>query len=459
MALDDQADHWAARLGELATESAVAGAALGIWRDGEEILVAHGVLSTATGVAVTPNAVFQIGSITKVWTATMIMQLIEAGRLSLDATVADVLPGVCLGSPDASGEVTVRHLLTHTSGIDGDIFTDTGRGDDCVETYVDQLSEAAWNHPVGAAYSYCNSGFVVLGRMIEVLDGRGWDASLKARLVGPLGLGDTVTLPEEAILHRAAVGHREHPNESDPVSVWALTRSLGPVGLITASVHDVLAFARLHLDGGVAADGTRLLSPEGVAAMQEPQRDIPTIDDRGDAIGLAWRVNRWSGRRIFGHDGGTIGQLAYLRIDPAARLAVCLLTNASVSEALYLQLFSEIFTEYVGVAPPRVPEPVPGPDDPRGLARHVGRYERALRRYDVTLTTTGLRVVSTMTGDPDAFGDPLPPEELDLHPTDATGDHYVCRSHDHEPWTPTMFDRFPDGTPYLYLSGRATPRR
>src|SRR5208282_5610734 len=109
-----------------------------------------------------------------------------------------------------------------------DIFTDTGRGADCVERYAGELAKAARIFPPGAAYSYCNSGFVLLGRIIEVLDGRDWDASLRERLIGPLGLAQTVTLPEEAILHRAATGHRQRPRQDEPVSVWGLPRSVGP---------------------------------------------------------------------------------------------------------------------------------------------------------------------------------------------------------------------------------------
>ncbi len=355
----DLAAHWTARLHDLAAEEDVQGAALGVWADGQETAAAHGVLNAATGVEATPDSLFQIGSITKVWTTTMIMQLIDEGRLSLDSTVAEVLPGVRLGREDASAEVRISHLLTHRSGIDGDIFTDTGRGDDCVERYVGQLEQAARIFPPGAAYSYCNSGFVLLGRIIEVLDGREWDASLRARLAGPLGLSRTVTLPEEAILHRVAAGHRAAPLQDQPVSVWGLPRSVGPAGLITASVHDVLTFARLHVDGGVTPDGTRLLSQASAAAMQQPRAQIPSLG-RDEAIGLGWRLNRWGGRRIFGHDGGTIGQTAYLRIDQEARVAACLLTNSPDSRSAFERLFSEIFRTYAGVTVPACRSQRPG---------------------------------------------------------------------------------------------------
>jgi CubicO group peptidase (beta-lactamase class C family) len=125
---------WTSRLKELAAEADVPGAVLGIWVDGEETIAPYGVLNRGTGVDVTADSLFQIGSITKPWTATMIMQLVDEGRLALDDAVVKLLPGVQI-----DGQVTVRHLLTHTSGIDGDIFTDTGRGDDCLERYVDLL--------------------------------------------------------------------------------------------------------------------------------------------------------------------------------------------------------------------------------------------------------------------------------------------------------------------------------
>jgi CubicO group peptidase (beta-lactamase class C family) len=452
----DNAGRWAARLHDLAAEEGVPGAALGVWADGQETVAAHGVLNAATGVKTTPDSLFQIGSITKVWTTTMIMQLIEEGRLSLDTTVAEVLPGVRLGGEDASAEVAIRHLLTHTSGIDGDIFTDTGRGDDCVALYTGDLAGAARIFPPGAAYSYCNSGFVLLGRIIEVLDGRVWDASLRERLIGPLGLDRTVTLPEEAIRYRAATGHRERPRQDRPVSVWGLPRSVGPAGLICSSVHDVLAFARLHLDGGVAQDGTRLLGEPSARAMQQQRAEVPGLGDGADAMGLGWRLHRWDGRRIFGHDGGTIGQTAFLRIDPQARVAACLLTNSPQSQSLYHRLFSEVFGAYAGVTVPPSPGPAPGAanPDPR---RHAGRYERTSWWYEVSVRDGGLHVLSGASDDRASFAEEGT-HEFELHPADGTGDNFVCRSDDGLPWSPLVFGRLGGQAPYLFLGGRITPR-
>lgn len=178
------------RLSELARAHRVPGAALGVLRvgpDGADELVqaSHGVLSTNTGVDVTDDSLFQIGSITKVWTTTVVMQLVDEGLLDLDAPIVDVLPELRLADPQVARQVTMRHLLTHTSGIDGDVFTDTGRGDDCLERYVDQLAGVAQNHPLAATFSYCNSGFVLIGRVIEKLTGKTWDLAMRERLFTP----------------------------------------------------------------------------------------------------------------------------------------------------------------------------------------------------------------------------------------------------------------------------------
>jgi CubicO group peptidase (beta-lactamase class C family) len=463
------AGRWAARLHELATEECVPGAALGVWADGQEWLAAHGVLNEATGVNATPDSLFQIGSITKVWTATMIMQLAGEGRLSLDTTVAEVLPGLRLGTPDASAEVTIRHLLTHSSGIDGDIFTDTGRGSGCLERYASRLAGVERIFPPGAAYSYCNSGFVLLGRIIEVLDGRHWDVSLRERLTRPLHLARTVTLPEQAILHRAAVGHREHPQgvpggrvpgqalASESVSVWALPRSLGPAGGIVATAGDVLTFVRMHLDGGVAADGTRLLAEDLVTAMPRLQLPVPSFGGRGDEVGLGWRRYLWSGGRlVIGHDGSTVGQAAFLRVDPGSRVAVCLLTNSPEAEPLMRRLFAEIFAEHAGVTMPAEPGPAAGLAR-ADLRQHAGRYERTSRRFDVTVRDGRLHVVSSMTGDLAALTGEEP-AQVDLHPADSSGERFVGRRYDSQPWTGVAFGRLADGTPYLFTGGRVTPR-
>ncbi len=464
--------HWQRRLGELAERHRVPGAVLGIAQGAQLAFAAHGLLNKDTGVETTEDSLFQIGSLTKVWTATLVMQLVDEGLLDLDAALVDVLPELKLSDPQVAQKVTMRHLLTHTSGIDGDVFTDTGRGDDCLERYVDQLDEAAQNHPLGATFSYCNSGYVLAGRVVEKLTGMSWDQALRERLCAPLGLERTVTLPEEALRFRAAMGHDAGSADAAPrtVPAWGLPRSAGPAGLITATAADVLAFARMHLAGGMAPDGTRALSEASARAMTEQQVELPDAHTLGDSWGLGWIRFGWDGQRLIGHDGNTLGQSAFLRLLPEQDLAVTLLTNGGGAHDLYLDLYREIFAELAGVEMPRPLEPAPVPPEV-DLARHTGTYERAGARIEILDGDgdgdgggdwdgaeggdEGPRLRMTVTG-PLAALVPDPVEEFALVP--LAQDLYLIRRPGSEAWTPVTFYSLPTGERYLHFGVRATPK-
>ncbi|WP_328608512.1 serine hydrolase [Amycolatopsis sp. NBC_00345] len=452
------AAHWQRRLSALASRHGVPAAQLGILRlhpGGEDELVeaAHGVLNVATGVEATTDSVFQIGSISKVWTTTVALQLVEEGLLDLDAPLTDVLPELRLADPTAAKQMTMRHLLTHTSGIDGDVFTDTGRGDDCLEKYAGLLAEVAQNHPLGATWSYCNSGFSLAGRVIEKLTGSTWDAAVRERLVTPLELKHTVTLPEEALLHRAAVGHFGD-DEPEPAPVWGLPRSAGPAGLITATAADVLGFARLHLTGGLAPDGTRVLGEEGAAAMAAFQADLPDKHALGDSWGLGWIRYGWDGHRLIGHDGNTIGQSAFLRLLPEQGLAVALLTNGGSTRDLYQDLYREIFAELADV---EMPVPLGPPAEPVAVdfEPYLGTYERAGALMEVFRGEGGARLRVTITG-PLAELLPDKVQEYTLVPVEPG--LFVVRATQGRGWIPVTFYPLPTGEEYLHFGGRATPK-
>lgn len=453
----DQA-HWQRRLSELAQRHKVPGAQLGIIRLGEHqddlVEAVTGVLNVDTGAEVSSDSIFQIGSISKVWTATVAMQLVDEGKLSLDAPVQEVLTELDLSDPEVTKKVTLRHLLTHTSGIDGDIFTDTGRGDDCLSKYVELLGDAAQNHPLGLTWSYCNSGFSMIGLMIERVTGQTWDAAIRERLFTPLGLKRTVTLPEEVLLHGAAVGHvgeGDEPAKVAPVSF--LPRSVGPAGLITSTVGEVLAFARMHLLGGVTPDGTRVLQPETAALMQEQHAELPDKDTLGDSWGLGWIRFGWSGHRLFGHDGNTIGQSAFLRVLPEQNVAVALLTNGGNTRDLYQDLYREIFEEVAGI---EMQQPLAPPAEPVevDITPWLGTYHRESMTVEVSADDEGPHLKVTLSG-PVAETMEDPTEEARLVPVDT--DLFTMRLPGVETWTPVTFYR-PDGQRrYIHFGARATP--
>lgn len=452
-------DHWQRRLGQLIERYQVPGAQFGIVElagDGTELgrtLTGAGVLSAATGVRVGDDAVFQIGSITKVWTTVLVMQLVEEGELDLDAPVRTVLPDLQLADETVAATVTTRHLLTHTSGIDGDLFTDTGRGDEAVEKYVASLADAGVLHPLGRGWSYCNSGFVIAGRIVEMLRGMTWDQVLRERIIEPLGLSRCLTLPEQAILHPAAVGHRDTDDGPTPVATWGITRSMAPAGLITMSVGDLLTFAAAMLRGGAAADGTRILSEDSARAMASPQYAVTDVMPRKEAWGLGWSIETWGKGTVVGHDGGTIGQRAYLRLVPDQGCAVALLTNGGKSDGVYDELFAEAGHTLTGLTlPPSLvpPEPAPAVD----LTAHVGDYSSGGARVEVTARDQ--RLVMRVVDLKHVSDDEPESKEHELRP--VSQDRFAYRTPELAGWGEVRFLTDGDGAAYLHTGGRRFPR-
>ncbi|WP_188196239.1 serine hydrolase domain-containing protein [Nonomuraea sp. SYSU D8015] len=452
-------EHWQARLDELRAAHHVPGAALAVLTDGRVHELTSGVLHRGTGVEVTTDSVFLSGSIAKVYTATLVMRLIDEGRLGLDTRVADVLPEFATPDPRSTAEITVRHLLSHTGGVTNDFNHDSGRGDDCLALYVQAARDVPLDCPPGTAISYGGLGYVVLGRLIEVLTGRTWDQALKDLLFTPLGLERSMTLPEEALRFRTAMSHLGEPGaDPDPAPVWDLMpRSAGPAGRVIVSAGDMARFAKLHLDGGLAPDGTRVLSAEAVAAMQRREVDVPdkwTVS--ADGWGLGWTLYDWAGIPGYGHDGAAIGQYAYLRVVPHAGLVLVLMTNGGSARLLYADLFRELLAELAGVT---MPAPFGPPAQPPAvdLAPLLGTY----RREGVVITVSrGVDGGAHMRYEfIDGMKDMSPPLDMDLTPVTPTvfaasgaGPSFS------EDYMPVVFSTLSDGTACVYVGMRATPK-
>ncbi|HVU72040.1 MAG TPA: serine hydrolase domain-containing protein [Mycobacteriales bacterium] len=449
MSATDQT-QWQTCLDELLTKHEVAGAALGILHRGELLAVSAGHANLSEGIEATPDTLFQIGSITKTWTATLILQLVDEGKLTLSDRAVDVVPDLVLPDP----AVTIEQLLNHTSGLEGDHFLDTGRGDDCLQRYAASLAAVAQIHPNGATWSYCNSGFSLLGRIIEVIDGRTWDLSLRERLVEPLRMTRTVTLPEEALRFRTATGH-VRPAQDEPlqgVAVWGITRSAGPAGLVSASVADLLAFARLHLDGGLGPDGTTLLSPASAAAMVTPTVDCTERWLLGAHQGLSWFLDTWSGQPTWSHGGSTLGQNAYLRLLPESELAVALLTNGGGHATLADELITEVLRDLAGVTPPAKPRPAPGQiADP---ARFLGHYRNAGQSRRIVLNDDDQLVIEGHDHGP-AAEVASPTVTGRLHPFED--DVLLAEFEGIDLFVPISFLTI-EGQDYLHALGRISPK-
>ena len=445
--------RWQARFDELRAAHHVPGASLAVLSGGELHELAGGVLHRGTGVPVTTDSLFLSGSIAKVYTATLVMQLVDAGLLDLDATAVSVLPEFATPDPAATATITVRQLLSHTGGLTCDFTFDSGRGDDCLATYVKAAGQVALDCPPGTAISYSSLGYVVLGRIVEVLTGQTWDQALKDRLLTPLGLGRSVTLPEEALRFQVAMSHLGEPGrDPDPAPAWDLMpRSAGPYGRVIVSAGDLARFAQAHLDGGRG-----VLSAGAVAAMRRREVDSPdkwTVS--ADGWGLGWTLYDWNGVFGYGHDGAAIGQYAYLRVVPHAGVVVALMTNGGGARRLYAELFRELLDELAGV---RMPDPFgPAAEPPVvDMARLVGDYRREGVVVTVAQDDDGARIRYAFV---DGMKDFSPPLEMDLVPVSETvfaatgGGSSFSEEH-----VPVVFSTLTDGTDCVYIGMRATPK-
>ena len=378
----------------------VPGAAIGVEHEGTQETTGLGVTSIEDPLEVDGETLFQIGSITKTVTGTLVMQLVERGELELDAPVREYLPGLRLADEDVAARVTMRHLLTHTGGWFGDHFADPSRGDDALERIVAELEELPQMTPLGELWSYCNSGFYIAGRVIELLTERPYEQAARELVLEPLGMTSSFFLPEEVMSRRFAVGHRPEAGETIVARPWALARAASAAGGITATVGDLLLYARFHmgLDAGP-------LGAESLAAMREAQVEV---DEPGRMMALSWFVRDVGGVTVAEHDGGTNGQMARLMLAPDAGFALAILTNHSPGGGdVIRELTREAWHIYFD-AELRDPEPLEL--DTGALAEYAGSYANPWSEAELRVEGGGLVAhVSYKAGFPTKDTPPLPP--------------------------------------------------
>jgi CubicO group peptidase (beta-lactamase class C family) len=356
----------------LADELGIPGVAVGVIAGDEALVACHGVTSTENPLPVDESTLFQFGSTGKTFTAVALLRLVERGDVELDAPVRRYVPELRLQDAAVAEQVTVLQLLNHTAGWDGDFFADTGQGDDCLARYVERMAELEQVTPLGSVVSYNNAALALAGRVLERVTGTRFEDALQELVLDPAGLRETFFSPNDAMTRRFVVGHGRTPEGVTRVlRPWQMHRSAAPMGGMAASVRDQLAWARLHLDGGRASDGTQLLARELVARMQRPTVHCPG-SGLGDAIGISWMLDELDGQRIVRHGGATLGQLSAFQLVPDRGFAIVSLTNCSPDGLLFNQRVAAWALEtWLGL---RAEPPVPAVPSPARLAELAGVY-------------------------------------------------------------------------------------
>lgn len=314
---------------ELVQRHRLPGLAIGIVRDGA-VVYAHGFgeASRGSGRAITTRSIFHMASVSKLFTATAAMQLVEAGKLELDAPLTKYLPYFRLAE-EQSRTVTVRQVLTHTSGFP-DVrdyeWEKPQRDEGAAERYVRSLAGEKMLFAPGKGSSYSNLAFDTLGDVIAKASGMSFDDYVRTHILAPLGMSSSSFIPAETPEELRTQGHSLAFSErvdQAPCPVYPYNRRHAPSSTLNSSVEDMCRFALANLARG-ELDGKRILAAQSYDLMWSRDDDTPTI-------GLAWALGELAGRSTVSHSGADVGYNSYLTLLPAQNLGVVVMINSDVS--------------------------------------------------------------------------------------------------------------------------------
>jgi len=305
------------------------GLALGIVQ-GDQIVHLKGFgIADPSGRPVTPQTPFIIGSTTKSMTALAMMQLVEAGKVELDAPVQRYLPWFRVADVEASARITIRHLLNHTSGLPttmaGDFVNSTDTSERALEQRVRALATADLSAPVGSIWQYCNANYDVLGLIVQTVAGQSYESYLQEHLFTPLAMRRTFTSQEQAQQHGLATGYRYWFGVPVPADL-PYYRSELPAGFVISSAEDMAQYLIAHLNGGHYR-GAQILSAAGIAELHRPAVALMGAPDI--FYGMGWYIMPTNGVPTVRHVGEAGNYHANIVLVPEGHWGVVLLMNGN----------------------------------------------------------------------------------------------------------------------------------
>jgi CubicO group peptidase (beta-lactamase class C family) len=323
---------------------------------------------------------FPFASVTKLFTATVAMQLVGDGDLELDAALGQYGEEFAAAPGGLGTAVTLRHLLSHTSGL----VCDLDDGHQSLRGYVAAAGKPDLLFPPGSAFSYSNAGFALVGRLIESAVGTPWREAMDSFLLHPLGItpayvpGPGPSVPGPPV----ASGHAVTAAGPVPVET-RVPAALAPAAALAGTAEDLVAFARLHAEARDRTLGA-LLDDDGTAAMRRP---APGAGPYGlaDGWGLGWARYGPADRPWLGLDAMGGGTTCNLRVRPQDGTVLALVTDSTAGLALWRALTDRLRAQGtdVGAAPGERPRAHPAPGSPPAAGR-AGTWRNGTLEYHVT---------------------------------------------------------------------------
>jgi CubicO group peptidase (beta-lactamase class C family) len=364
-------------LDDAIARSGVVGAQLAVSTGNETVALASGLADARHDVAMTPETLMQIGSVTKVVNAALVASFAHDGLVDLDVPVVEYLPRLRDRRVPGNEALTLRHALTMSSGLDNGPYHYLSDDDTALERYVDRLVDLPSHFLPGTHFGYANAGACIAGRIASIIGGAPWEDVVADRILRPAGLTRWALLDEHLVGTAPSVGHNPREDWGLPAIVeprFSAVRGRAPSGSCFAlTMADLARFGRLFLTAGRSDDGAAVLDPAVVAEMTTEHVPIPTRRF-GEAWGLGPYAGRWSGVTVWGHSGGTVTSGAHLLWIPAKDAVVAFAVNSPAAFDLFAEIvFTEIVPALFGVAKPRHDLPEGGSS--ADLERVVGTYD------------------------------------------------------------------------------------
>jgi CubicO group peptidase (beta-lactamase class C family) len=304
-----------------ATKERTPGVAVLVSRDGEIIYEnAFGYADIGNKVPVTTETKFRIGSITKQFTAAAILKLQEDGKLSVDDTLSAFIPDFPRGN-----EVTVHHLLTHTSGIHSFTnrpnFMKYATMSISFEAMIDTIKNFKYDFDPGESYQYNNSGYFILGYIIEKISGKEYGEYLKETFFDPLGMSSTGVHGPLLVLDNEATGYSLEGGILKKAINWDMTNA-GGAGALYSTVYDLYTWNEALFNG-------KVLSDESLKAAFTPVVLNNNKKPEGVEYGYGWGFYKIRGLDFTAHSGGLHGFLSFLARQPENNITIVVLCNST----------------------------------------------------------------------------------------------------------------------------------
>jgi CubicO group peptidase (beta-lactamase class C family) len=309
----------------------IPGVALAIVQD-DKIVHQRGFgVARPQGEVPSPKTPFVLGSTTKSFTALAVMQLVEVGRIDLDAPVQRYLPWFRVADLRASAQMTVRHLLNQTSGLSlscGWIpLADFDQNSDAGERQSQALATLPLSHPVGSAFEYSNMNYNLLGLIVEAASGEPYATYIQDHVFAPLDMRYSYTTRTEAARNGLAAGYRYWFASPVAVPNLPLPRGSLPSGQLISSSEDMAHYLIAQLNDGRYGN-VQVLSPAGVAKMHRPAVNATMMGAPIGKYGMGWFTEEIGNTRLTYHSGTVPDYFSFMALLPEQRKGVVLLVNA-----------------------------------------------------------------------------------------------------------------------------------